>query len=130
MNQRIAIDFGRRGKKEPRPLRLGKPKCFVRTERAYFQGLDRQLQIIDRAGGGSEVENEVDRSVNEQVVRYVILDELEPGIPGEMGDVGRGPRDEIVDAGDGVAFGDQTITQMRAEESRPTRDYGSCHMLL
>ena len=60
----------------------------MRAERADFQGRNRQLQIIDRAGGRSEMENVIEFFLlQEDVVRDVVLDEREILVPGEVLDV-------------------------------------------
>ena len=39
-----------RGEQEARALRLGQAERLVRAERADLQRLDRQLEVVDRAG--------------------------------------------------------------------------------
>ena len=60
MNQRIAIAFAGRSEDERRLLILGQAERVMRPERADFQGRDRQLEIIDRAGRRSEMKDEID----------------------------------------------------------------------
>src|SRR5688572_32082821 len=49
----------------------------VRAERADLHRLDRQLEVVDRAGRTGPVQHVVDRAVDVDVPRDVVPDELE-----------------------------------------------------
>ena len=57
----IAIAFRRRGLHEPGFLGHGQPQRIVRAERPDLQRLDREFQVIGRAGGRCEVHHGVYR---------------------------------------------------------------------
>lgn len=73
------------------------------------------------------MKDEIDLSFYEKVVRDIVVDKLEAGIPREMGDVIGATRDEVVDANRGVLFGNEPIAQMRAEEAGATGHNGDRH---
>ena len=88
MHERVAVDLGGRGQEEARALRLGQAERVVRAERADLQGLDRELEVVDRAGRAGEVQDVVDRPVDVRSdVGDVVLDELEARVAGEVRDV-------------------------------------------
>ena len=58
------------------------------------------------------MKDEVDRTVDEEVVRDVVPDELEPRVPRQMGNVLCASRDQIVDADDIMSLGGQPIAKM------------------
>ena len=88
--ERIAVDLGGRGDDEPRVLRLGQAERLVRAERADLQRRDRQLEVVDRAGRAGPVQHAVDRAVDVDVVRDVVLDEHEVAAR-QVGDVVESP---------------------------------------
>ena len=61
------------------------------------------------------------------VLRHVVVDELEILVAGEVGDVVGIPRDEVIDGDDVMAFGEETVGEMRAEKAGTTGHdgYGS-----
>ena len=48
-----------------------------------------------------------------------MLDQLEAGVAVEMAEVVAAAREEIVDADDARALGNQAVAQMRADKARP-----------
>ena len=83
--------------------------------RADLQRLQRQAQVVDRAGGAREVVDEVDRLVDPDPVDDVLVHEREAIVP-EVLDVLERARLEVVDADHPVALLDQVVAEMRAEE--------------
>ncbi len=123
MDERVAVAFRGGGQKERRLLGFGETERVMRAERADFQRRDRQLEIIDRARGRSEMENVIEfffRQENE--VRDVVLDEREILVAGEMLDVLEVAGDEIIDRDDAMTFRQQPVGQMRPEKTGPTGD--------
>ena len=90
MLERVAVDLGGRGQQEPRAFGLGQAERVVRAERADLERLDRQLEVVDRAGRAGPVQDVVDRAVDVDVLRDVVADELKI-LVAEMGDVGQSP---------------------------------------
>ena len=80
MLQRIAVDLGCRGEDERRALGLGQAERLVRAQRADLQRRDRQLEVVDRARRAGPVQHEVDRPLDVDVVRDVVLDEREVAV--------------------------------------------------
>jgi hypothetical protein len=91
----------------------------VRAERADLQRRNRQFQIIDRARRARPVKDEIDRSLDVDVVRDVVLDEREVAIR-EMRDVCRVAREQVVDADDAAAAIEERFGEMRSDESGRT----------
>ena len=95
------------------------------AERADLEGLDRQLEIIDGAGGRGEMEHVVDAAGEVDVLGDVVVDEREVRVAGEVGDVVGVARDQVVDGDDAMAFGQQAVAKMRAEKAGAAGDDGN-----
>src|SRR6478672_5567355 len=76
-------------------------------------------QIIDGAGQSREVVDGVDRLVDLQVERHVLVDEEEIVAP-QVLDVLQRPRVEVVHADDAVVLRDEVVTEVRAKEPGST----------
>ncbi len=59
----------------------------------------------------------IHRAVDEDVLGDVVLEELEPLVAEQVGDVPDVTGDQVVDGGDAIAFGQQTVAEMRAEKA-------------
>ena len=103
------------------PFRLGQPERLVRAERADLQRRNRQLEVVDWAGGARPMQHDVDRPVDVDVVGDVVLDEHEVAA-GEMGDVGEIAGQQVVDADDRTVAVEQCLGQMGADEARGSRN--------
>ena len=113
MFERIAIHLRCRRKNERSIFVLGQTQRVVCAERANFQCGDRQFEIIDWTGGGSEMKDVVDFLVRQKnKIRDIMFNELEILIPGQVPDVGSITRDQIVDGNDPMTFSEQSITQV------------------
>ena len=77
---RIAINFRRAGEEEPRTLSLGQSERVVGAQRANLERLDRQFQVVDRARGRGEVHHAIHTTVDLNVLRDVVLDQVESTI--------------------------------------------------
>ena len=66
MDERVAVNFRGGGEQEARAFVLGQAERLVRAERADLERLDRQFQIIDRAGGRGEMPDVIHRLVREK----------------------------------------------------------------
>ena len=99
----------------------------MRAERADFQRLDRLLEVVDRAGRRREVQDVVERPVDVDVVRDVVLDEREAVAADEVLDVARDAGDEVVDADDFMAALEEQLAEVRAEEARAAGDERAAH---
>ena len=111
-------------RRKPRAFGLGEAERVVRAERTDLERLDRQLEIIDRAGRRGEMENDVHRAGKIDVLRDIVVDELEFRIAREVGDIVGVARDEIVDGDDAMALGKEAVGEMRAEKSGAAGDNG------
>jgi hypothetical protein len=112
------VGLGGRGEQEPRALLLGQPESLVGAERAHLQGLDGQLEVVDRGGGTREVQHVVERPAHHDVVGDVVLDEEEAGVA-DVGDVVGRTGEEVVHADDLAPVGEQEIAEMGANEAGP-----------
>ena len=127
MLERIAVDLGGRRDHERRALGLRQAERLVRAERADFQRLDRQLEVIDRAGRARPVQHVIDRAVDVDVVGDVVADELEIAIA-QVRDVGEVAGQQVVDADHREAAIEQRFRQMRADESGGAGDDYAWHV--
>ena len=73
------------------------------------------------------MEDEMDISLDKQVIRHVILNEPEPRITGKVGDVLRASGDQVVDTDNGVPLCDEPVAEMRTEESGAAGDNRGGH---
>ena len=87
-----------------------------------LEGLDGELEVVHGARGGREVEHAVEGACNRNMVRHVVLDEFEGGVPLEVGDVPRAARDEVVHPDHLVAVRKEAIDQVRSQEASGTGD--------
>ena len=111
MHERISVDLGGGGEKEARILGLGQAERVVRAQAADLQGLDGHAQVVDGGGRAREMEDEVERTLEVDVVRDVVLDEHEVAA-GQVLDVGDVARDEVVHADDGVPVVEEVFGEM------------------
>jgi len=68
------------------------------------------------------MEDVIDRAGDEDELAHVAPDKAKVRIIRQMGDVIRGPSDNVIDSDDAKSFGEETIGQMGAEESGSPRD--------
>ena len=114
MDQRVAVTFRGRCKNERGLFVLGQAERVMGAERAHFQGRNRQLKIIDRAGRRREMKDVIDFLLQqENEIGDVVLDKLVIFVAGQMPDVCRVAGDKIVDRDDAMTFPQQPIGQMR-----------------
>ncbi len=90
----------------------------MRAERADLERLDRVAEVINRAGGRGEVQNVVNRLVDLKRMGNIVADKREARMAAKMFDVAQRARDEVVHADDIVAVFQETLAQMRADETR------------
>jgi hypothetical protein len=122
--QRIAVDLGCRREDEARLLLLREAERLVRAERADLERRNRQLEVIDRARGARPVEDNVDRTLDVDVVRDVVLDEGEVAVR-EVRDVRGAAGQEVVDADDRPPAVEQRLGEVRSDDSGGAGDDGS-----
>ena len=91
----------------------------MNAQRPDFQRLDRDFQIIDRAGGRCEMENIVQIARNVDEFRDVVVIELEVGQVEQVFDVANVARNEVVHRNDVVALFDKPIAEVRPQETSP-----------
>ena len=118
---RIAVDLARGGEQEASALELGEPERVVRPVGADLERLQRQAQVVDRAGRAREVVDEVDRLVDLEMARQVVVEKEEP-LATVVLDVLQRPGLEVVDADDAVLALEERVAEMRAEEPGTARD--------
>ena len=97
-------------------LRLRQAEHLVCAEASDLQRLNRELEIVSRAGRRREMEDTVELTAHVHVFRHVVLNELE-AVAEEMGQVFGGPRDVVVHGHDGMALLPEAIAQMRSQEA-------------
>src|SRR5207342_436837 len=75
MLQRISVHFRRGRQNEARLFLFGEAERLVRAQRSNLERGNWQLEIVDRARRARPVQYGVDRALDEDVVRDVVLDE-------------------------------------------------------
>jgi hypothetical protein len=126
---RVAVDLARRGEQEPRPLELGQAERVVGAVAADLQRLQRQADVVDRAGGAGQVEDVVDVARDVEVLDHVVVDEVELR-HADVLDVEQGAGLEVVHADDTVAAGQQCIAEVGSEEAGSAGDDTGWHVLV
>src|SRR5580704_13357038 len=94
------------------------------AEGADFEGLNAVLHVIHWTRGAGEVKNVIYFSAVEGLVD-IELAKLEAGVVAQVVEVGGASGEQIVGDDDRVAFGQQRITKMRAEEAGSSGDQGA-----
>ena len=118
---RVAVDLARRREQEAGALELGETERVVRAVRADLERVQRQPHVVDRACQRGEVVDEVDRLLDLDVERDVVVAEVE-GLVAQVLDVRQRARLEVVDADHAVPALQQRLTEVRAEKPGP-----ACH---
>ena len=121
MHLRVAVHLAGGGEQEARALELREAERVVRPVRADLQRLQRQPQVVDRAGRAREVVDEVDRLLDPDRLRQVVRDEREL-VRAHVLDVRERARLEVVDADHPVTALEQRIAEMRAEKAGTAGD--------
>lgn len=122
MDKRVAVALGSRGEDEGRAFVLCQTERIVRSERADFQGRNRDAQVIDRAGRAGEMPDIIDLARDVDEVGDVVADEFVVLIPGEMLDVRDIASDEAIDRDDAMPLGEQAVCEVGAQKARTARD--------
>ena len=84
----------------------------MRSERADFQGRDRNAQVVDRTGWTRKMPNVIDLTWDVDEVGDIVADEFVVLVPGEMLDVRDIASDEAIDRDDAMALGKQTVGEV------------------
>ena len=87
MDQRIPVDLRRRREQKSGVLGHGEPEGLMGAKRAHFERLNRQLEVVDRACRAREMEYAVERALDLDVARDVLIGEAEASVSREMREV-------------------------------------------
>ena len=116
MHLRVAVHLAGGGEQEPRTLELGEPERVVRAVRAGLQRVQRKAQVVDGARERSEVEDEVERLLDRDVLDDVVVQEDE-AVVAQVLDVRERARLEVVEAEHAVTALEQRLAEVRAQEA-------------
>src|SRR4051794_10409897 len=94
----------------------------MRTQRTYFERLDREFQVINGTGRRRKVEYRVNSIFDVDVIGYVVVNEGKISISGKVGNVSRITRDKIIHCDDGVSLCQKAVTQMGTQKPGTARD--------
>ena len=122
VHQGVAVALRGRGQEEARALRVGQTEGFVGPERADLEGLDRVVQVVDRARRRGEVQDGVQAPGHVDELGHVLVDEVELRLGGQVLDVAQRAGDQVVHADHLVAFGQEAIGEVAAEETGAAGD--------
>ena len=115
MDERVAVDLAGGGEQEARALELGQPERVVGAVGADLERVQRQAQVVDRAGRAGEVVDEVDAPVDLEMLGHVVIEEDEVAVADVL-DVLERAGVEVVDADDPHSLGEERFAEMGAEE--------------
>ncbi len=122
MDLRVAIHLAGRGEQVARPLRHGKPQGVVRAERPHFEGLDRQIEVIHRAGGRGKVQHGIQWPLHMDIVCNVLSHECKVLVGFQVGNVAQVTRHQVVHCHHIVPLGQEAVHQMGAQEASTACD--------
>ena len=115
MDRGVAIDFAGRRLENADAEALGEAEQVDRAMDRRLGRLDGIVLVMDRRGGAGEVVDFVD--FDEQREGDVVAHQLEFRVGEEVRDIGLVAGEEIVGANDFMAVVQQSLAQMRAEET-------------
>src|SRR5438270_13735390 len=117
MHQWIPINLRGACQKESRPLVFGQSQRLMGAQRPDLQGLNRQLEIVNRAGGRCEMPHVIHRNIEKNELRHILLNEPEVSVASEMRDVIHAPGYEIINPDYFMTALKQIVGQMGAEKA-------------
>ena len=120
MNGGVAVHLRGRGLEDPAPETLGQAQHVDGAMHAGLGRLHGIVLIVDRRGRAGEIVDLVDLDIERK--RHVVAHQLEARMADQMLDVALAAGEEIVDANDVVAVGNQAIAQVRAEKAGTAGD--------
>src|SRR5262249_25497355 len=97
----------------------------MRAERADLECWDRVAEVVHGAGRRGEVQNVVYRSVDQERIGDVVVEQAEARIAAQVIDVRESPGDQVIDADDFMALGQEAIAEMGAEEAGASGNDGT-----
>src|SRR5207247_9949255 len=108
-----------RGREETRrALLLRESERVPGSQCADLERRDRVTEVVDGRRGAREVQNRVDRAVQVQRFRQVVIEIGETVVLRQLVDVRATARDEVVDADDLLALGEEPGAEVVSEEPR------------
>ncbi len=123
---RVAVDLAGRGEQEAGALELGDAEHVMGAVRADLERVQRQPQVVDRAGRRGEVVDEVDVLGDLDLAGDVDVAELE-GRVADVLDVLQRAGLEVVDADHPVPLAEQVLAEVGAEEAGAAGDHAGAH---
>ena len=84
----------------------------LRADGADVESFDRILQVVLRAGGRRQVGHAIHSTVHGPGLRDVLLDQLKPGLTGEVRQIPRPASQKIVEGDNSMAFGQQAVAKV------------------
>jgi hypothetical protein len=126
MDLRVAVDLARRGEQEARALELCEAERVVRSVRARLQRVQRHPHVVDGARERGEMEDEVDRLLDGEVLDHVVVHVAER-VVAEMLDVRERGGLQVVEADHAVAALEQRLAEVGSEEARAAGDERGWH---
>src|SRR5262249_47549483 len=115
MDARIAIHFRCRCLQDAGPQAFGQPQHVDGAVHARLRRLHGIVLVVNGRGRAGEVVDLVDLDIERK--RHVVTHELEVVVIEQMLDIALRAGEEIIDANDVGAIREQTIAEVRAEET-------------
>jgi hypothetical protein len=122
---RVAVHLARGGEEEAGAVRGGALEAGSGAVAADVERLEGQLDVVDGARRGGEVEDAVQAPRDGQLGRHVRLDEREPRVPLELGDVPPGAREQVVHRHDLMAGRLEALAEVGAGAAGDEGAHGS-----
>jgi hypothetical protein len=113
----VSIDLGRGGYEDPCMFGLCETQAVVRTQGAHFEGLDRDLQVVDRAGGRGKMKDIFQFAGNMDEFTHIMMIEFEVLQFKKVFYVPEVAGDKIIHPDDVEAFLYEPVAQVGAQES-------------
>ena len=106
----VAIHLRGGGNHETCALGFGQTKAIMDTQRTYFEGLDRNFEIIYRASGRSKVQNVMHLTRHMYKLTDVVVKKLKFRQSKKVLNVFEAAGDEVVHPNNMIAIFDKTVT--------------------
>jgi hypothetical protein len=123
--QRIAVTFRSGSEEEFRAFVLRQSERIMGSQRSDLQCRNWMFEIVDGTCRRRKLEHKVHGARNKNEFRNVVPDKSKVRISSKMFDVVRRSGNEIINCDDAKPFAQQTIAEVRTQESRAPGNYSS-----
>ena len=119
VNFGVAVHFRSTGNQHAGPFHAGQSQQVVGAQRAHLQGLNRNLEVVNRRGRRGEVQNVIQLAGHEHKFAHVGMMELKIFLAKQMLNILERTRNQVVHGDDVVALFQEPVAEVRAQKTGP-----------